>query len=250
MSDDRLIVALDVNTRAEAENLVDAIGDAASFYKIGYQLVYGGDGLEFGKELIAAGKKVFFDLKLFDIENTVEKGVAAIAATGASFLTVHAYPKVMGAAARAAAGTDLKILGVTVLTSYDSDDLMNAGYDRDVDSLVGLRAHLAKLAGMGGIVCSPHEAALVRTLVGEDMAVVTPGIRPKGSEDNDQKRIMGPADALEEGASHIVVGRPITAAADPAEAARDIVAEMARAQLDADVNDILHVHDHDHPHRH
>ncbi len=250
MSDDRLIVALDVSSRAEAENMVDAIGDAVSFYKIGYQLVYGGDGLEFGKELIAAGKKVFFDLKLFDIENTVEKGVEAIARTGASFLTVHAYPKVMGASARAAHGSDLKILGVTVLTSYDSDDLMNAGYDRDVESLVGLRAHMAKLAGIGGIVCSPFEAAMVRTLVGEDMAVVTPGIRLKSSPEDEQTRIMGPAEALEQGASHIVVGRPINAAADPAEAARDIAETMAKARLEADVHDILHVHDHDHDHSH
>jgi len=251
MSDDRLIVALDVSSRAEAENLVDAIGDAVSFYKIGYQLIYGGDGLEFGKELIAAGKQVFFDLKLFDIENTVEKGVAAIAQTGASFLTVHAYPKVMGAAARAAQGSDLKILGVTVLTSYDSDDLMNAGYDRDVESLVGLRAHMAKLAGIGGIVCSPFEAAMVRTLVGDDLAVVTPGVRPKGTEANDQKRIMTPGEAIEQGASHIVVGRPITAAPDPVEAAEAIVDEMAKAAFSAeDVHDILHVHGHDHPHRH
>ena len=251
MSDDRFIVALDVSSRAEAENLVDSIGGAVSFYKIGYQLIYGGDGLEFGKELIAAGKQVFFDLKLFDIENTVEKGVAAIAQTGASFLTVHAYPKVMGAAARAAQGSDLKILGVTVLTSYDSDDLMNAGYDRDVESLVGLRAHMAKLAGIGGIVCSPFEAAMVRTLVGDDLAVVTPGVRPKGTEANDQKRIMTPGEAIEQGASHIVVGRPITAAADPVEAAEAIVAEMSEAAFATeDVHDIFHVHDHDHPHRH
>ncbi|MBU1174372.1 MAG: orotidine-5'-phosphate decarboxylase [Alphaproteobacteria bacterium] len=250
MADDRLIVALDLDTRAEAENLVERLGDTVSFYKIGYQLFFGGEGLAFGEDLIAAGKKVFFDLKLFDIENTVEKGVAAIARTGATFLTVHAYPKVMSAAARAAAGSDLRILGVTVLTSYDSDDLMHAGYDRDVDSLVGLRAHMAKLAGIGGVVCSPHEAALVRTLVGEDMSVVTPGIRLRGAEDNDQKRIMEPAEALGEGASHIVVGRPVTLAADPAEAARDIVAEMAKAATEANVNDILHVHHHGHDHHH
>jgi orotidine-5'-phosphate decarboxylase len=246
MADERLIVALDLNSRAEAEDLVTALGDAVSFYKIGYQLIYGGDGYAFGKELIGAGKQVFFDLKLFDIENTVEKAVAAIAKTGASFLTVHAYPKVMGAAARAAAGSGLKVLGVTVLTSYDSEDLMNAGYDRDVDSIVGLRAHQAKLAGIGGVVCSPHEAALVRTLVGEDMAVVTPGIRPIGVKADEQKRTLTPAEALEDGASHLVVGRPITAASDPVEAASDIVADMAKA---ADAIDV-HEHGHDHPHRH
>ncbi len=250
MADDRLIVALDYASRAEAENLVEGLGDAVSFYKIGYQLIYGGDGLSFGQELIAAGKKVFFDLKLFDIENTVEKGVEAVARTGAHFLTVHAYPKVMGAAARAAHGSDLRILGVTVLTSYDSDDLMNAGYDRDVESLVGLRAHQARLAGIGGVVCSPFEAALVRTLVGEDLAIVTPGIRPKGTESNDQKRIMTPAEAIADGASHIVVGRPITAASDPVEAAQAIAREMDEAEMIQQVHDHFHVHDHEHDHDH
>lgn len=227
-ADDRLIVALDLSARAEAEKLVEKLGDSVSFYKIGYQFFFGGDGFTFGKELIAAGKKVFFDLKLFDIENTVEKGVEAFAKSGASFLTVHAYPKVIGAAARASAGSQLKILGVTVLTSYDNDDMMYAGYDRDVESLVGLRAHQAKLANIGGIVCSPHEAAMARTLMGDELAIVTPGIRPAGAKSNDQKRIMTPSEALENGASHIVVGRPITAADSPAQEAGAIVAEMAK----------------------
>ncbi len=226
MAEDRLIVALDFSTRKKAQEIVDILGDSVSFYKIGYELFYGGDGLELGKELIKQGKKVFFDLKLLDIENTVEKAVSAIAKTGASFLTVHAYPKTMGAAARSAAGTSLKILGVTVLTSLDDDDMMNAGYDRDVASLVGLRAHQASLAKIGGIVCSPLEAAMVRTLIGEEMAVVTPGIRPKGAQINEQKRSMTPSEALNNGASHIVVGRPITNAADPKSAAEKIIDEM------------------------
>jgi len=225
-ADDRLIVALDFSSREQAEQLIEKLGDSVSFYKIGYQLFYGGDGLALGKELIAKGKQVFFDLKLLDIENTVEQAVSAIAKTGASFLTVHAYPKTMGAAARAAAGTDLKILGVTVLTSLDDEDMMNAGYDRDVASLVGLRAHQASLAKIGGIVCSPLEAAMVRTLIGDEMAVVTPGIRPAGAKMNDQKRAMLPSEALEYGASHLVVGRPITAASDPKKAALDIINEM------------------------
>ena len=225
-ADNRLIVALDLDTRAEAEGLVDQLGDNVDFYKIGYQLFYGGDGLAFGKELIEQGNNVFFDLKLLDIENTVEKAVEAIAKTGATFLTVHAYPKTMGAAARAASGSNLKILGVTVLTSLDDDDMMNAGYDRDVASLVGLRAHQASLAKLGGLVCSPHEAAMVRTLVGDEMALVTPGIRPAGAKMNDQKRAMSPSEALENGASHLVVGRPITAASDPVKAAKDIIKEM------------------------
>ncbi|UJQ93483.1 orotidine-5'-phosphate decarboxylase [Mariluticola halotolerans] len=225
-ADDRLIVALDFSSRAEAETLVERLGDQVSFYKIGYQSFYGGDGLNLGKELVAAGKNVFFDLKLLDIENTVEKGVEAIAKTGATFLTVHAYPKTMGAAARAAHGSKLEILAVTVLTSFDDEDLMNAGYDRDIAGIVGLRAHQASLANMGGVVCSAHEAAMVRTLVGDDMSIVTPGIRPAGVKSNDQKRTMSPSEALEAGASHLVVGRPITAAPDPADAAKAVVAEM------------------------
>jgi orotidine-5'-phosphate decarboxylase len=221
-----LIVALDVDTRAEAEAIVHALGDTADFYKIGYQLFYGGDGLALGKALIGAGKRVFFDLKLLDIDNTVEKGAAAIARTGANFLTVHAYPKAMRAAKQATAGSSLQILGVTVLTSMDDADVAEAGYDRDAAGLAALRAEQARVTGVGGIVCSPREAQMLRAIVGPQMAVVTPGIRPKGSDAGDQKRIMGPAEAVAAGASHLVVGRPITAAADPAFAARQIRAEM------------------------
>ncbi len=221
-----LIVALDVDRRAEAEAIVQALGDTVDFYKIGYQLFYGGDGLALGKALLAAGKRVFFDLKLLDIDNTVEKGAAAIARTGASFLTVHAYPKTMRAAQHAAAGSNLTVLGVTVLTSMDDTDVADAGYARDAAGLVALRAGQAKAAGIGGVVCSPREAELVRGVVGPQMAIVTPGIRPKGDAAGDQKRIMGPAEAIAAGATHLVVGRPITAAADPALAARQIRAEM------------------------
>lgn len=222
-----LIVALDVDTRREAEALVTSLEGAADFFKIGYQLVYGGDGLALGKALIAAGKRVFFDLKLLDIDNTVEKGVAAIAQTGAAMLTVHAYPKAMRVAAKAADGSGLTVLGVTVLTSMDDADVAEAGYDRDMAGLVSLRAEQAKAAGIGGIVCSPREAEMVRAIIGPRMAIVTPGIRPSGSAAGDQKRTLGPAEAIAAGASHLVVGRPITAAADPAEAARRIAAEIA-----------------------
>ncbi len=221
-----LIVALDVDTRAEAEALVETLGDAADFYKIGYQLIYGGDGLGLGKALIAAGKRVFFDLKLLDIDNTVEKGAAAIAATGASMLTVHAYPQCMRAAAKAAAGSGLTILGVSVLTSMNDADVAEAGFARDTAGLVALRAGQAKAAGIGGLVCSPLEAEMVRGIVGPGMAIVTPGIRPAGSAAGDQKRTLGPAEAIAAGASHLVVGRPITAAVDPRAAARAILAEM------------------------
>jgi orotidine-5'-phosphate decarboxylase len=226
-----LIVALDVDTRSEAERLVQVLGDTVDFYKIGYQLFYGGDGLALGKALLAAGKRVFFDLKLLDIDNTVEKGAAAIARTGATMLTVHAYPKAIRAAAKAAAGSGLTILGVTVLTSMDDADVADAGYSRDAASLASLRAGQAKAAGIGGIVCSPRDAAMLRAIVGPHMAIVTPGIRPKGSAAGDQKRIMGPAEAVAAGASHLVVGRPITAAADPALAARAILAEMAGTRI-------------------
>lgn len=222
-----LIVALDLDSRAAAERLVAALEGEADFFKIGYQLTYGGDGLALGKALIAAKKRVFFDLKLLDIDNTVEKGAAAIAATGAQFLTVHAYPKAMAAARRGAAGAGLGILGVSVLTSMDDADVAAAGYARDAAGLVALRAGQARDAGIAGLVASPREAELVRGIVGPHMAVVTPGIRPAGAALGDQKRVLGPAAALAAGASHLVVGRPITGAADPAAAARAIRAEMS-----------------------
>ena len=222
-----LIVALDMDTATEAERLVEALGPGVDFYKIGYQLIYGGDGLTFGKALIAAGKRVFFDLKLLDIDNTVERATAAIALSGASMMTVHAYPQCMRAAQNAAAGSDLMILGVSVLTSMSDADVAEAGFARDTAGLVALRAGQAKAAGIGGLVCSPLEAEMVRGLVGPGMAIVTPGIRPRGSDAGDQKRIMGPADALAAGATHLVVGRPITAADDPKAAAAAILREMA-----------------------
>ena len=221
-----LIVALDVDTRRQAESIVDALDGTADFFKIGYQLFYGGDGLGLGRALLAAGKRVFFDLKLLDIDNTVERGVAAIARSGATMLTVHAYPQCMRAAVRGATGSGLTILGVSVLTSMDDNDVAEAGFTYDTAGLVSMRAGQAKAAGVGGLVCSPHEAEMVRAIVGQQMAIVTPGIRPAGSAINDQKRVMGPAEAIAAGASHLVVGRPITAAADPAAAARTILGEM------------------------
>ncbi|ODT71815.1 MAG: orotidine 5'-phosphate decarboxylase [Pelagibacterium sp. SCN 63-23] len=222
----QLIVGLDVSTRARAEEIVSLLGDSVDFYKIGYQCFYGADGFALGKALLAAGKKVFFDLKLLDIDNTVEKGVAAIAETGATMLTVHAYPQCMRAAVRGAAGSGLCVLGVSVLTSMDDADVAEAGFARDTAGLVALRAQQARDAGIGGLVASPHEAEMVRTIVGPKMAVVTPGIRPAGATKGDQKRVMGPGEALAAGASHLVVARPIIEADDPAAAARAILAEM------------------------
>jgi len=229
MSDSRLIVALDYSDRQKAQSLVEKLGDKVSYYKIGYQLAYGDNGLEMGRELIAAGKKVFFDLKLLDIDNTVAKGVEAIAKTGASMLTIHAYPQAMAGAVEAAKGSNLSLLAVSVLTSMDENNLMEAGYDRDVESLVGLRAFQAKEAGMGGVVCSAFEAALVKKMVGDNMNIVTPGIRPDGEDAGDQKRVVTPADALSWGSTHLVVGRPITGAVDPLAATYKILEEMAFA---------------------
>lgn len=222
----RLIVGLDVPTVGEARAVVRDLGATVSFYKVGYQLVFAG-GLDFARELVSEGKSVFLDMKLLDIDNTVAKGVENIARMGVSMLTLHAYPKAMRAAVAAARGSGLCLLGVTVLTSMDERDLAEAGYGWDPQTLVARRARQALDAGMGGIVCSAEEAAAVREIVGPDMAVVTPGIRPAGAEAGDQKRVMTPAAAIRAGASHLVVARPIVNAADRKSAAEAILSEMA-----------------------
>ncbi|MGE6783358.1 orotidine-5'-phosphate decarboxylase [Ensifer adhaerens] len=222
---DRLIVGLDLPTIAEAEKIVSTLGNDVSFYKIGYQLVFAG-GLEFARDLAKSGKKVFLDMKLLDIDNTVAKGVENIAKMGMSMLTLHAYPKAMKAAVEAAKGSDLCLLGVTVLTSMDEQDVIDAGYEYDPHTLVLRRAEQARAAGMGGIVCSAEESAAVRKIIGPNMALVTPGIRPAGADKGDQKRVMTPSEALRAGSSHLVVARPIVAAAEPLAAARAILAEM------------------------
>src|SRR5246500_732525 len=223
---DRLIVALDLPGVALAEAMVERLGNSVTFYKIGYQLAYAG-GLPLVRQLAGAGKKVFVDLKLHDIGNTVARGVESVAGLGATFLTVHAYPQSMKAAVEARAGSDLKILAVTVLTSYDDSDLHAAGYRLGVSDLVEARAQQAQVLGLDGIVCSPEEAAVLRKLVGHQMTLVTPGIRPAGSEVGDQKRIMTPTRAIAAGSDYLVVGRPITGAADPRAAAEAIHAEIA-----------------------
>ncbi len=225
---ERLIVGLDVPTIGEAERLVSTLGDDILFYKIGYQLVFAG-GLEFARDLAASGKKIFLDMKLLDIDNTVASGVENIARMGMSMLTLHAYPNAMKAAVEAAKGSGLCLLGVTVLTSMDAEDLIDAGYQYDPKTLVARRAEQARAAGMGGIVCSAEESAAVREIVGPDMAIVTPGIRPDGAEKGDQKRVMTPADALRAGSTHLVVARPIVKAPEPREAARAILNEMVAA---------------------
>ncbi|WP_245440038.1 orotidine-5'-phosphate decarboxylase [Mesorhizobium sp. Z1-4] len=225
---DRLIVGLDVPSIAEAEQVIETLGETAGFYKIGYQLAYAG-GFELARDLVEDGKKVFLDLKLLDIDNTVAKGVESVARLGVNMLTIHAYPKAMRAAVAAASGSGLCLLGVTVLTSMDDSDLAEAGYAEAAATLTARRAGQAREAGMGGIVCAAPEAARLRAIVGPQMAVVTPGIRPTGADAGDQKRIATPADALRAGASHLVVARPVVAAADHKAAAAAILEEMAAA---------------------
>src|ERR1700722_14272683 len=225
---DRLIVALDLADVAAAEAMVARLGDAVTFYKIGYQLAYAG-GLPLVRELAGSGKKVFIDLKLHDIGNTVARGVESVASLGATFLTVHAYPQTMKAAAEARAGWDLKNLPVTVLTSYDDGDLHAAGYRLSVADLVEARARQAEALGVDGLVCSPEEASALRRIVGHRMSLVTPGIRPAGTASGDQKRIMTPERAIAAGADYLVVGRPVVEAADPKTAADGIVAEITQA---------------------
>jgi len=226
---DRLIVGLDLPSVAAAEAMIARLGDSVTFYKIGYQLAYAG-GLPLVPQLVKAGKKVFVDLKLHDIGNTVARGVESVAKLGATFLTVHAYPQTMKAAVEGRAGSDLKILAVTVLTSYDDDDMHAAGYRLGVSDMVAARAQQAQVLGIDGIVCSPEESANLRKIVGRQMLLVTPGVRPASSAAGDQKRIMTPGRAIAAGSDYLVAARPVIEAPDPKAAADAIVAEIAQAQ--------------------
>src|SRR5437667_8415855 len=184
---ERLIVALDLDNVRDAEAMVDRLGGAVSFYKIGYQLAFTG-GLPLASALSRAGKRVFLDMKLHDIGSTVARGVANAVRMGVQFLTIHAYPQTMRAAVEAKAGSELKLLAVTVLTSYDDGDLADAGYALGVDALAAKRAAQARALGVDGLVCSPLEAAALRAVIGADMLLVTPGIRPQGSAAGDRAR--------------------------------------------------------------
>ena len=230
-ADPRLIVALDLPTRAQAEDLVETLGDSVGVYKIGLQLLATG-GMEMARDLKARGRQVFLDWKLHDIGATVEKATAAIVATGAcDLLTVHAHPQVLAAAVKGRGGErSARILGVTVLTSLNGQDLAELGYGMGVEALVERRIRQVLDSGADGVVASPHEAALARRIGGPDFLVVTPGVRPAGAALDDQARAATPSDALANGASHLVIGRPITAAADPRAAALAIAAEMAAAR--------------------
>jgi orotidine-5'-phosphate decarboxylase len=229
---ERLIIALDVETAAAARNIVAAVGTSAGFYKVGKQL-FTAEGPGIVRELAADGHKVFLDLKFHDIPTTVGAAVKQASQLGVAMLTVHGSggSKMLEAAVEAArsSGTQPIVLAVTVLTSMSDSDLLEIGMNGDMPTQVLRLANLARNARCGGVVASAHEAAQVRGALGAGFAIVTPGVRPRGAGVDDQARVVTPADAIRAGASHIVVGRPITAAADPAGAARAILNEMRQA---------------------
>jgi len=227
-ADPRLIVPLDLPDLDQARAMVEALGEAVSFYKVGLELFASG-GMTLARDLKAQGKQVFLDWKLHDIGTTVQRSAAVLADSGCDLLTVHGEPQVMAAAVRGRGRSSLKILAVTVLTSLSDEDLAEMGYSENARTLVERRIHQAVAAGCDGVVASPHEAQLARAIGGPDFLVVTPGVRPDWSAKNDQARAATPAQALAAGASHIVCGRPITGANDPQAAALRIVAEMAGA---------------------
>lgn len=228
---DRLMLPVDVPTVKEAAELVKKTEGTVGVYKIGMELQFAG-GLEFARELAESGHKIFLDVKLHDIDNTITKAVRNVAKMGMTFMTLHGYPKTMRAAVKGLAeegNPQLCLLGVTVLTSMDEDDLVGAGYRGPIADVVEARAKDAKAAGMGGIVCAATESAKMRAVLGDELVIVTPGIRPSGSAAGDQRRVMTPADAINAGSDYLVVGRPISQAADPKSAAQSVVAEIEAA---------------------
>ena len=224
-----IIIALDVETAADARALVKRIGERVGFYKVGLEL-YNAAGPEIVRELIDQGKEVFLDLKMYDIPETVKRAVAQVARTGVRFLTVHAVGSVMRAAVEGRAGADLKLLAVTVLTSFGREDMEEMGYQGEIAELVGRRARLAMECGVDGIVASPLEAADLRRLFGPAPILVTPGVRSPGANRGDQKRVATPAEALRDGASYLVIGRQVTRAPDPAAEVERLLEEIAGAK--------------------
>jgi orotidine-5'-phosphate decarboxylase len=225
MSDPRIIIALDVPGEAEALELVDRLGGSVSVYKVGMEL-YAAAGMAFVQKLLARDKQVFLDLKFYDIGETVKRAVAAVAKTGVSLLTVHGSGAVMRAAVEGRGASGLKLLAVTVLTSFDEEDLRDLGYPCSVAELVELRVRKARESGIDGMVCSPLEVARVREIAGPEAILVTPGVRSAGASSGDQKRVATPAEAIRNGASHLVIGRQVTRAADPAAAIEALRAEL------------------------
>jgi len=222
---DRLIVALDVPEVKEARRLVDELQGVVSFYKVGLEL-YTAAGTGFVRELLERGLRVFLDLKFYDIGETVKRAVQQVARLGVHFLTIHGSGPVMRAAVEGRADAPLKLLAVTVLTSFDEEDLRDLGYPCGIRELVELRARKACEANVDGLVCSPLEVRLLREIVGPGRLLVTPGVRPAGAERGDQKRVATPSEAIRNGADFVVVGRPITRAANPRQVALQIVEEL------------------------
>lgn len=230
---DRLIVALDMPTVEEAARLVASLDQGVHFYKVGLELLFAG-GLDFARHLKASGKRVFLDMKLLDIGNTVERAVANAAELGLDFLTVHGHDlKTLQAAVAGRGSSKLKLLAVTVLTNLDADDLRQQGSHMTPADLVLHRARLAREAGFDGVISSGQEAARIRAAVGPGFFIVTPGIRLSGGTTDDQQRVMTPEHAIAAGADHIVVGRPITEASDPLEAAKTFQAHIAAVHTEA-----------------
>lgn len=230
MQHNPIIVALDVETGHQAIQLIDRIGDSVDFYKIGMEL-YAAEGTTIVREVLSRGKKVFLDLKFHDIPETVKRAVSRAADLGVHLLTVHAYPQVMAAAVAGKGSSDLRLLGVTVLTSMSEADLVDLGYPEDttVGDLVRMRVKQGIAAGIDGFVCSPLEAKAVRSLTGPQKILVTPGVRSAGKDAGDQKRIATPAQAISDGASYLVIGRQITRAEDPKSEALAILSEISTA---------------------
>jgi orotidine-5'-phosphate decarboxylase len=220
-----IIVALDVESAADARTLVKALGDSAGFYKVGMEL-YASAGMDFVRELLGQGKQVFLDLKLYDIGETVRRAVAQVARAGANMLTVHAVGQVMRAAVEGKGDSQLKLLAVTVLTSFDQSDVTELGYSCTTSELVAMRVRTAVASRVDGIVCSPLDVRAVREIVGPSVTLVTPGVRSAGASKGDQKRVATPAEALAAGANYLVIGRQVTRAADPAAALAHVHAEL------------------------
>ena len=225
-----LIVALDVDNAEQARSLIERLGDSVSFYKVGMEL-YAGEGMLFVQELIASGKQVFLDLKLYDIGETVKRATARIAQTGVRFLTIHGSNTVMRAAVEGRGAATLQLLGVTVLTSFDQEDLTELGYPCKLLDLVVHRARNAMLAGVDGVVCSPRDAAAVREAAGSRSILVTPGVRSHSAPTGDQKRVASPAEAIENGANYLVIGRQVTRAADPRAEVNRILEEISQVAM-------------------
>lgn len=229
MKNDPVIIALDFDSAQDASALVSALGNSAGFYKVGMEL-FAAAGPEYVRSLVEKGKRVFLDMKYYDIGETVRRAVAVAAHSGASFLTVHAVGQVMRAAVEGRGDSPMKLLAVTVLTSLDQKDLQEMGHSQPVSELVGMRVRQAMGAGIDGLVASPLEAANIRAIAGAEAILVTPGVRSAGAARGDQKRVATPAEAIAAGADYIVVGRQVTRAADPQGALHSIREELSGAR--------------------